>query len=86
MRHGQWNKQKFANCLGLKSRSLGVIGVGNIGWEVVKRAKAFDMKINIWSNSLNDIDCNQLGLTKINDMKEIAKKSDFVTLHVPNIP
>ncbi len=44
LRAHKWNKKEYSKGLGLKGSTLGIIGVGNIGKEVAKRAIAFDMK------------------------------------------
>ena len=44
-KEGKWAKGKFDDCLGLKGRTLGLIGLGNIAQRVAKRALAFEMKI-----------------------------------------
>ena len=45
LKEGQWNKASFANCAGLKGRTLGIIGFGCIAQLVLTRAKAFDMNV-----------------------------------------
>lgn len=42
---GDWNKGMFANCRGIKGRTLGLIGFGNIGQLVCRAAKAMDMEV-----------------------------------------
>jgi len=46
-RAGQWNKEAFSECRGLKGRTLGIVGFGNIGREIAQRARAFDMQVSI---------------------------------------
>ena len=41
----------FANCAGIKGRTLGLIGLGSIGQLVLERAKAFDMHILVYTRS-----------------------------------
>src|SRR5438309_1775590 len=43
LRAGQWNKGEFSKAKGLKGRTLGLLGVGAIGREMIPRAKAFGM-------------------------------------------
>lgn len=45
LKEAKWNKGMFANCYGIKGRTLGVIGLGNISQLVLKRAKAFEMNL-----------------------------------------
>ena len=53
LRAGDWKKKIFAKgTRGLKGRTLGLIGMGNIGSEVARRAQAFDMSVVAWDISL----------------------------------
>ena len=52
LRKGEWNKKEFSKARGLYGRTLGLIGVGKIGQEMIPRAKAFGMPVIAWSRSL----------------------------------
>jgi D-3-phosphoglycerate dehydrogenase len=45
LKEGKWNKGLFANCTGLKGRTIGLIGFGNIAQLVAERAIAFEMNV-----------------------------------------
>ena len=49
LRAGHWNKKEFSNARGLFGRTLGLLGYGNIGQEVARRAVAFGMPVVVWS-------------------------------------
>src|SRR5690242_14311586 len=49
LRGGTWNKKEYSKAKGLFGRTLGLIGYGNIGQEVARRAHAFGMPIVVWS-------------------------------------
>jgi D-3-phosphoglycerate dehydrogenase len=49
LRAGTWNKKEYSKARGLYGRTLGLIGFGNIGQELAKRAHAFGMPIVVWS-------------------------------------
>jgi D-3-phosphoglycerate dehydrogenase / 2-oxoglutarate reductase len=49
LRAGRWDKAEFARARGLRGRTLGLLGFGNVAQEVAKRAQAFGMDIVIWS-------------------------------------
>src|ERR671932_2725307 len=48
-RAGKWNKKEYSQARGLYGRTLGLLGFGNIGQEVARRAHAFGMPIVVWS-------------------------------------
>ena len=81
-RAGEWNKAKYAKAAGVKGRTLGVIGTGNIGQEVIKRALALDMHVIAWSRSLTDEKAKSLGVTRKDSPVDVAADADVVTLHV----
>src|SRR6266540_7500601 len=53
LRAGQWNKKEFSQARGLFGRTLGLIGIGKIGQEMIPRARAFGMPVLAWSRSLS---------------------------------
>ena len=52
LRAGEWNKKEFSKARGLFGRTLGLIGLGKIGQEMIPRARAFGMPVIAWSRSL----------------------------------
>lgn len=69
----------------LNGKTLGVIGVGNIGQNVVKIARAFGMKILGVDQKLDSKLAKKIGC-KVVDLETCLKQADIVTLHVPSIP
>ncbi|OPJ59794.1 NAD(P)-dependent oxidoreductase [Clostridium oryzae] len=64
----------------LRNKTLGVIGAGSIGWQLIKLARAFDMKVLVHSRTeKNWADEN----TKFVSLDFLLKNSDFVSLHCP---
>jgi len=49
LRAGKWNKKEYSKARGLHGRTLGLLGFGNIGQEMAKRAQAFGLNIAVWS-------------------------------------
>jgi D-3-phosphoglycerate dehydrogenase len=82
LRAGRWEKKRFSKGRGLHGRTLGVIGMGRIGQEVVTRAQAFGMVCVAWSRSLTDERANALGVTRCATVKEVFAQSDAVAIHV----
>src|SRR5580698_9489569 len=62
LREGKWNKAEFSKARGLLGRTLGLIGTGQIGREMIPRAKAFGMKVVAWSRSLTPDTAGELGI------------------------
>lgn len=77
---GEWDR-KFLG-VELRNKVLGVIGMGRIGSEVAKRAKAFGMDIIGFDPFLTEDRAEKLGI-KLGSVNEIAAKADFITLHTP---
>lgn len=81
LRAGIWNKALYGKARGLAGRTLGVIGLGAIGLEVVARAKAFGMPVVAWSRSLDDDRASRLGVARADSVHALAAASDVVTVH-----
>lgn len=85
-RAGVWNKAAFSKAQGIKGRTLGVVGTGSIGREVIRRAQAFGMHVVAWSRSLTDADAAELGVRRAESPRAVAAEADFVTIHVAGAP
>ena len=66
----------------LKGKTLGIIGMGNIGRHVARIAKGFEMKVLTSSRSRNSKLAKKLGF-KYTTLENLLKNSDIITLHVP---
>ena len=67
--------------LELKGKILGLIGLGKIGSQVAKIGKAFGMQVVAWSENLNLLHANELGVLPMSK-EELLKNADVVSLHV----
>jgi D-3-phosphoglycerate dehydrogenase len=83
-RAGKWEKKKF---LGneLRGKTLGVIGLGSIGREVVKRALAFEMRIVAHDPYVTSKIAHDLGVELVR-LPDLYAASDYITLHVAATP
>src|SRR5436305_13758192 len=64
LREGKWNKKEFSRARGLLGRTLGLVGTGQIGQEVIARARAFGMRVVAWSRSLTEELATELGVER----------------------
>jgi len=84
MHCGEWCKNEYMGYV-LKGKKIGLIGFGNIGTEVAKKAAAFEMDIGIY-----DVDkgakkkANALGYNVYDSVDELIKNSQIISLHIPS--
>jgi D-3-phosphoglycerate dehydrogenase len=82
LRRGEWNKKEFSKARGLFGRTLGLIGVGKIGAEMISRARAFGMPVIAWSRSLTPERAAELGVEYKPTPADVAREADVVSVHV----
>ena len=78
---GKWEKSKFMGTE-LTSKTLGVIGAGNIGGIVCDRARGLKMKVVAYDPFLGQEKADKMGVEKV-ELDELLARADFITLHVP---
>ena len=79
---GTWNKKEYSKARGLKGRTLGVVGLGKIGEAVVKRAKAFEMNVAVWSRSFTPQRAKELDVIFCDSPADVASRSDIFSIHL----
>src|SRR5919201_1330716 len=80
LRAGSWNKGEYSKAHGLHGRTLGIVGVGQIGREIAARARAFGMRVVGWSRSLTHEEADRLGITYAHTPLEAARLCDVVSI------
>ena len=65
----------------LKGKMLGIIGLGKIGTQVAKVAKAFGMEVCAWSENLNLSHANEVGVLPMSK-EDLLKNSDIISIHL----
>src|SRR5436309_6376741 len=78
---GKWEKNRFMG-VEITSKTLGVIGCGNIGSIVVDRAHGLRMKVIAYDPFLSPERALDLALEKV-ELDELIRRADFITLHTP---
>ena len=98
LRAGQWNKKEFSKARGLAGQTLGLLGFGNIGQELARRAQAFGLHLAIWSRRFASdpaADLGQYGLdttareTKVRIVpspQALVEQADIVSVHLALAP
>ena len=83
-RAGKWEKKKFMGNE-LRGKTLGIVGLGSIGREVVKRARAFEMRMVAHDPYITAKIAQDLGV-ELMDRPALYAASDYITLHVASTP
>jgi phosphoglycerate dehydrogenase-like enzyme len=78
LKSGGWQTGLGAN---LRGKSLGVVGLGNIGREVARIGLAFGMKVTAWSQNLTEEKASAAGATLV-DKQALFREADIVTIHL----
>jgi D-3-phosphoglycerate dehydrogenase len=98
LRAGRWNKKEYSKAKGLRGQTLGLLGVGNIGREVLKRAAAFGLNVVVWSRRfdgqdrhLTEDDARELDLESTVPLgavhlaptpQAVAERADILSVHL----
>ena len=82
LRAHKWDKKQFSKADGIYGRTLGLVGTGRIGREVITRAHAFGLRTIAWSRSLTTEKAQQLGVERCDSLDDLFRQADIVTLHL----
>ena len=102
LRAGKWNKKEYSQAQGLYGRTLGLLGVGSIGQEMIRRAAGFGLDVVVWSRRyagregpLSEQDARELGLEAPSRLVKIqlaptpgdvAARADILSIHLALSP
>jgi len=86
LRRGKWNKKEFSKADGLMGKTLGIVGLGQIGRELAARAAAFGMNVVAWSRSLTPEMAEELGIGRCDSVEALAAAADVVSVHLALAP
>jgi len=87
LRAGKWNKKEYSKARGLFGRTLGILGYGNIGREVTRRAQAFGMRVVVWSRRFQEPSdpgsgIPDPGVTVVHSPEAVAEQADILSVHL----
>jgi len=81
MKEGKWEKKAFMG-IEIYEKTLGVIGIGNIGFIVAEKALALGMRVIAYDPYISRDFAEKKGIILV-DFDTLLKESDFITIHVP---
>ena len=84
MKDLKWEKSKFAGAE-IRSKTLGLVGLGRIGQEVAARAHAFEMKVIAHDPFISAEMAAALGVELVS-LDDLCARSDYISLHLPALP
>jgi D-3-phosphoglycerate dehydrogenase len=86
LRAGTWNKKEYSKARGVFGRTLGLLGYGNIGQEMARRAHAFGMPIVVWSRRFatgkDDVADEPMPMQLADSPADVAARCDVLSVHL----
>jgi D-3-phosphoglycerate dehydrogenase / 2-oxoglutarate reductase len=98
LRAGQWNKKEYSKAQGLYGKTLGLLGIGNIGQEMIRRAAGFGLNVVLWSRRfagerrpLTDQEARELDVEAasrqitielVPSPADVAARADILSIHL----
>lgn len=79
---GGWNRHQFGG-IELGGKTIGLIGLGNVGHRVAKFARGFDMRVLAYDPYLADTVFRKNQVERRNSIKDLLREVDIVSIHVP---
>ncbi|MFC1498077.1 3-phosphoglycerate dehydrogenase family protein [Verrucomicrobiota bacterium] len=80
-RNGKWEKKKFMG-REVSEKTVGIIGLGNIGRLVAKRLSGFDVRLLGYDSVISHERAEEINV-ELTDLKTLFTESDYITLHIP---
>ncbi|WP_409306036.1 phosphoglycerate dehydrogenase [Peribacillus sp. SCS-155] len=81
IKQGKWQRAAFTGTE-LRGKTLAIVGMGRIGGEIAKRAKAFEMDVIVFDPFLTADRAKKLNVTLL-PLDELLTKADIITVHTP---
>lgn len=87
LRAGRWNKKRYSQARGLYGRSVGVVGLGDVGLAFAERAAALGMRVHAIAKPNRSAQtrtrADRGGVIYVNGLKKLAATCDILSFHVP---
>jgi D-3-phosphoglycerate dehydrogenase len=84
LKKGIWKRSEFMGTE-LRGKTLGIIGLGNVGSEVARRAQGFEMRL-LADDPLVSVEYARKLQVELVELRQLLEESDFITLHLPLNP
>ena len=82
LRAHKWNKKEFSKADGIYGKTIGIVGVGQIGREVITRAKAFGLHVIAWSRRLTSAQAEEMDIERCENVDDLFRRADIISLHL----
>jgi len=84
LKSGQWKRSAFMGTE-IRGKTLGIIGLGNVGSEVARRARGLEMKLIAYDPYISSDHASNLHVELV-PLEQLLREADFITLHTPLLP
>jgi D-3-phosphoglycerate dehydrogenase len=81
MKQGRWEKKRFMG-VELFNKTLGIVGIGNIGGQVARKAQGLGMNVIAYDPFLSEKKAEEMGVEKV-ELEALFRRADFITFHTP---
>src|SRR5919108_5301814 len=81
VKRGEWTRSRFVG-VEVRGKTLGIVGLGNIGSEVAKRAQGLEMEVVAYDPAVPRERAEQFNVDLVT-LEELLGRADFVSIHAP---
>jgi D-3-phosphoglycerate dehydrogenase len=81
-REGRWEKKSFMGSE-ISGKTVGIVGLGNIGQLVSKRLSGFDVRMIGYDPMISSERAEEVGVELITELADLFAQSDYISLHIP---
>jgi D-3-phosphoglycerate dehydrogenase len=84
LRKGKWERKKYKG-VELRSKTIGIVGLGRVGRRVARRCRAFGMEVICHDPYMSDTRAHEMRVERVS-LDELLERSDFITIHAALTP